>query len=190
MAAEEVAGKIRPNAELLALNGGGVTFSGGEALSQADFVLAVRALLPGVHACVETSGFAPPAVYQRVAKQMDLVIQDVKIIDPAAHKHYTGVDNAVIQENVRWIRDSGIPFRIRVPVIPGVNDNMANMRATAELLRGAKALEKVELLRYNKAAGAKYAGLDMTYSPEFDPMQEVMLYTEPFKEAGIPCDIL
>lgn len=190
MTPKEVADKIRPNAELLTLNGGGVTFSGGEALSQADFVLAVRALLPDVHTCIETSGFAPLETYQRVTRQMDLVIQDVKLMDPQAHRHYTGVDNTLILQNVRWLRESGIPFRIRVPVIPGVNDSRENMRATAELLRGAKALQKVELLRYNKAAGAKYAGVGMTYSPEFDPMREVKLYTEPFKEVGIPCDIL
>lgn len=190
MTAEEAASRVRHNAELLKMNGGGVTFSGGEALAQAEFVLAVRALLPDVHACIETSGFAPEQTYQQVVRAMDLVIQDVKLMDPAAHKRWTGVDNTQILHNVRWLKESGIPFRIRIPVIPDVNDSEENMKATAELLRGAKTLEKVELLPYNKAAGAKYAGLGMNYDPDFPTQQQVRLHTEIFKEANIPCDIL
>lgn len=190
MTAEEAAARVRRNAELLRMNGGGVTFSGGEALAQADFVLAVRALLPELHACIETSGFAPAQIYQRVAREIDLVIQDIKLMDPAAHKRWTGVDNAQILRNVRWLKESGIPFRARIPVIPDVNDSPENMKATAELLQGAKSLEKVELLPYNKAAGAKYAGLGMSYAPDFPTQQQVRLHTEIFEEANIPCDIL
>ena len=190
MTAEEAASRVRHNAELLKMNGGGVTFSGGEALAQADFVLAVRERLPDVHACIETSGFAPAQTYRKVAQAMDLVIQDVKLMDPAAHRRWTGVDNAQILQNVRWLKQSGIPFRVRIPVIPDVNDSEKNMKATAALLHGAPMLEKVELLPYNKAAGAKYAGLGMNYDPDFPAQQQVRLHTEIFKEANIPCDIL
>lgn len=190
MTAEEVAARILPNQELLAMNGGGVTFSGGEALSQADFVLAVSERLPGVHQCIETSGFAPSHTYQKVAHAMNLVIQDIKMMDPELHRRWTGVDNALILENVRWLITSGIPFRVRVPLIPTVNDTIENMRATAEFLRGARALEKVELLPYHKAAGAKYAGLSMQYDPGFPTEEPVQIHTQPFKEAGILCDIL
>lgn len=190
MTADEVAACIRPNAEILKMNGGGITFSGGEALSQLEFVLAVRERLSDLHACIETSGYAPAEVYQRAARKMDLVIQDVKLMDAATHKRWTGVDNAQILENVRWLRQSGIPFCIRVPVIPGVNDNEENMRETARLLAGAKTLEKVELLPYNRAAGAKYAGLGMTYAPGFDEEQAANLLTKPFEEEGVPCGIL
>lgn len=190
MTADEVAERILPNSELLAMNGGGVTFSGGEALAQADFVLAVCEKLPGVHKCIETSGFAPRETYERVVRAMDFVIQDLKIMDPAAHKKWTGVDNAIILDNVRFLMQSGIPFRVRVPLIPTVNDTLDNMRATAEFLRGAKMLEKVELLPYHTAAGAKYAGFDMTYDPGFPTEMPVQIHTEPFKEAGIPCDML
>lgn len=190
MTPQEVADQIRPNAELLKMNGGGITFSGGEALSQSDFVLETRRLLSDLHACVETSGFVTPDLYKRVVCEMDLVIQDIKIMNSDEHKRWTGVDNVLILKNVRWLCQSGIPFRIRIPLIPGVNDTIENMQATASMLSGAVQLEKVELLRYNQAAGAKYAGIGLTYTPDFQQYQEVRIYTKPFEEAGIRCDIL
>ena len=81
-------------------------------------------------------------------------------------------------------------FRIRVPLIPTVNDTMENMEATARLLEGAQMLEKVELLRYNKAAGAKYGGVGLTYAPDFPEQQEPNIFREPFERRGIRVDIL
>ena len=190
MTPQEAADKIRPNAQLLKMNGGGITFSGGEALAQPEFVIETRQMLRDLHACIETSGYAPEEVYRRVVIQMDMVIQDLKIMDPAEHKHWTGADNTLILNNVRWLCQSGIPFRIRIPLIPGVNDTLGNMQATADFISGASCLERVELLRYNRAAGAKYAGVGLTYKPDFCIDQDVNVYTKPFEEAGIPCGIL
>lgn len=190
MTPQETADLIRPNADLLKMNGGGITFSGGEALAQPEFVMETRRILHDLHACIETSGFATADVYRLVASHMDLVIQDIKMMDPSKHKHWTGVDNALILDNVRWLCQSGIPFRIRIPLIPGVNDTIENMQETASFISGAAQLERVELLRFNRAAGAKYAGVGLTFKPEFCVNQEVKLYTQPFEEAGIPCVIL
>ena len=187
MTAEAVAEKIRPSLPVLQLNGGGVTFTGGEALMQPDFVLAVRALLPEAHAAVETSGYAAPEVFQRVAKAMDLVIMDVKLADPRLHCQWTGVDNGLILQNLDWLRESGIPFWIRIPLIPTVNDTEENMRRTAALLKGAPRLERVELLPYHKTAGAKYGAVGMNYDPGFPTGQEPQIHLEPFQEAKIPC---
>ena len=187
MTAEAVAEKIRPSLPVLQFNGGGVTFTGGEALMQPDFVLAVRALLPEAHAAVETSGYAAPEVFQRVAKAMDLVIMDVKLADPRLHRQWTGVDNGLILQNLDWLRESGIPFWIRIPLIPTVNDTEENMRRTAALLKGAPQLERVELLPYHKTAGAKYGAVGMNYDPGFPTGQEPQIHLEPFQEAKIPC---
>ena len=187
MTAEAVAEKIRPSLPVLQLNGGGVTFTGGEALMQPDFVLAVRALLPEAHAAIETSGYAQPEVFQRVAKAMDLVIMDVKLTDPALHRRWTGVDNGPILRNLDWLKKSGIPFWIRIPLIPTVNDTEENMRRTAALLKGAPRLERVELLPYHKTAGAKYGAVGMNYDPGFPTGQEPQIHLEPFQEAKIPC---
>ena len=159
-------------------------------MMQPDFVVAVRKLVPEVHALIETSGFASEAVFTKVCEAMDMVIMDVKIVDPALHKRYTGVDNAPILRNLEILKGMGKLFRIRVPLIPTVNDTPENMEATAKLLEGAQMLEKVELMRYNKAAGAKYSGLDMDYSPDFPEQQEPQLIREPFEKRGIRVDIL
>lgn len=190
MKASEVAEKIRRQAKILALNGGGVTFSGGEVLLQSDFVVAVRKLIPEVHALIETSGFSSEDVFRKVAGIMDMVIMDVKIVDPVLHKKYTGVDNGPILGNLEILKKMNIPFRIRVPLIPTVNDTLENMEATARLLEGSRTLEKVELLRYNKAAGAKYSGVGLEYAPDFPEHQEPMIHREPFESRGISVDIL
>lgn len=190
MSAREVAEKINKQAKILAINGGGVTFSGGEVLLQSEFVIAVRKLVPDVHALIETSGFASAEVFTRLAEVMDMVIMDVKIVDPVLHKKYTGVDNAPILRNLEILKGMGKPFRIRVPLIPTVNDTLENMEATARLLEGADQLEKVELMRYNKAAGAKYSGVGMKYEPDFPEQQEPQIFREPFEKRGIQVDIL
>ena len=190
MTAKEVADKINKQAKILAMNGGGVTFSGGEVMMQPDFVVAVRKLVPEVHALIETSAFATAETFTKICEVMDMVIMDIKIVDPALHKRYTGVDNAPILRNLEILKGMGKLFRIRVPLIPTVNDTLENMEATARLLEGAKMLEKVELMRYNKAAGAKYSGLDMVYNPDFPEQQEPQLIREPFERRGIRVDIL
>ena len=190
MTAGEVAARIRKQAKILALNGGGVTFSGGEVMLQSDFVVAIRKLVPEVHALIETSAFASAETFEKVAGAMDMVIMDVKIADPALHRRYVGVDNAQILRNLQILKGLNKPFRIRVPLIPTVNDTPENMEATAHLLEGAHMLEKVELLRYNKAAGAKYSGVGMTYAPDFPEQQEPRIIREPFERRGIRVNIL
>lgn len=188
--AAEVASKVLKNAKLLQMNGGGVTFSGGEPLMQPDFLLDVRSRLSSLHACMETSGYAPGEVFSRAASAMDFVIMDVKLVDSAAHLRYTGVDNARILENLRWLKASNIPFRVRVPLIPGVTDTRENLSAVAALLPDVKTLEKVELLPYHRAAGAKYASVRRVYAPEFDPERPVNADVSPFVRLGIPAEAL
>ena len=104
---------------------------------------------------------------------------------PALRKQ--GQDVAPLLEQLKGMNKL---FRIRVPLIPTVNDTMENMEATAQLLEGAAMLEKVELLRYNKAAGAKYGGVGLTYAPDFPEQQEPNIFREPFERRGIRVDIL
>ncbi|MEG1775728.1 MAG: glycyl-radical enzyme activating protein [Clostridia bacterium] len=188
--AAEVAARVLANERLLTMNGGGVTFSGGEPLLQPEFVLELRECMRTLHACIETSAFAREDVFQRVAHAMDYVIMDVKLVDAQRHKRYTGVDNAPILRNLRWLKQSGIPFRVRVPLIPTVNDSLENMEATAALLEAAPALHKVELLRYHSAAGAKYPSVGLAYGPDFPVAQAPRVYTEPFVQRGMEVEIL
>jgi pyruvate formate lyase activating enzyme len=185
MTPEEAARRIARNEKALTMSGGGVTFSGGEALMQPDFVLETRALLGGLHAVVETSGYADPETFERVAGRMDLVLIDIKMVDPDAHRRWTGVDNHLILQNLKRLIEMEIPFRARVPLIPSVTDTEENLIATARLLTGAKALDRVELLSYNRAAGAKYAQLGLSYEPDFPEDQASNFFIKPFVERGM-----
>lgn len=188
--AEEIASRLRRNAALLALNGGGITFSGGEPLIQADFVLEVCQWLPDVHKCIETSGYADRETFQRVISAMDYVIMDVKLADDAVHREWTGVSNERILSNLQWLKTCQKPFRIRIPLIPTVNDSLENIRRTAELIAGSPYLDQVELLPYHQAAGAKYQSAGMQYQPRFPVDQPPQIHTKPFKELGMEVHVL
>lgn len=187
--AETLAARVRRDAELFRDSGGGVTFTGGEPLAQADFLCEVLDMLPEIHKAVETSGYAPKATFERVLERVDYVLFDVKLVDSQQHKRWTGVGNELIIANLKTLCESGKPFVVRVPLIPGVNDTLANMEATAELLRGAKGLQRVELLRYHKTAGAKYPMIGLDYAPDFDEDAEPEIH-DTFTKKGIKLLIL
>lgn len=186
MESGELAARLGKSRALYAQSGGGVTFSGGEPLMQWPFVREVAGQLPGVHTAIETSGYASDEVFEEAMRTLCLIIMDIKLMDPALHRHYTGVDNAPILRHARMLCEGGVPFIIRTPLIPGVNDTKEQAEQTAELLRGASLLQRVELLPYHMTAGAKYPMVGMDYHPPFDAEQAVRVFTEPYEARGIP----
>ena len=162
VSALELADELAVNADIMVQSGGGVTFSGGEPLAQTQFLLELIPLLKarGISLAIETSGYAPAADYQAVVSQLDFVYQDVKLLDAAAFRRWTGGDLSVVLANISWLRNSGVPYSFRVPLIPGVNDDAASRGAFAAFADGSK----VEYLPYNTAAGAKYPMLGRVYS--------------------------
>ena len=162
VSASELADELALNADIMKESGGGVTFSGGEPLAQTPFLLELIPLLKarGISLAIETSGYAPAADYQAVVSQLDFVYQDVKLLDAAAFRRWTGGDLSVVLENISWLRKSAVPYSFRVPLIPGVNDDAASRGAFAAFADGSK----VEYLPYNTAAGAKYPMLGRVYS--------------------------
>ncbi len=110
-------------------SGGGVTFSGGEPLSQPEFLAScLRACRErGLHTAVDTCGLAPRDVVLEIAGLTDLVLFDIKQMDPEAHRRHTGADNRLILENLRLLSATGTEIWVRVPLIPGVNDDVANL---------------------------------------------------------------
>lgn len=187
--AGELAARLLRDKDLYSDSGGGVTFTGGEPLTQADFLSDVMRLLPDVHKAVETSGFASTDSFREVVELADLLLMDIKLVDPELHKKYTGSDNAPILANLQILKASGKPFVIRIPLIPGVNDSKQNMEATAALLEGIESLQRVELLRYHKTAGAKYPMAGITYDPPFDVDKEPEIH-DAFTDKGIKLMIL
>ena len=147
-------------------SGGGVTVSGGEPLFQPEFTQALLEAVrgEGVHAALDTSGYAPWHVLEGVLEFTDLVLYDLKHMDPEEHKTLTGVSNELIVENLHRLDGHGIPIWIRIPLIPGCNDGDANLHAMGELLSGLKNVERVEVLGYHRLAESKYERAGMEYT--------------------------
>lgn len=170
--------------------GGGITFSGGEPLAQADFLVALAERLRPIHLALETSGYAPPEKYRRAVESVDHVFQDLKHPDPEQHKRHTGVDPQPIFENLAWLKASGRPFVARIPLIPGVNDAPETLARFADLLTGPSGLKGVELLPYHLTAGAKYAFFGMRYPLSGKPEQPFQPDVSAFAARGLPCRVM
>ena len=186
MEARELADQLLRNERIFRLNKGGVTFTGGEPLMQADFLLEVLTdIHPRIHCAAETSGYASESAFLKVLRHLDFVLFDCKHTDDRLHRRFTRVSNQPILRNLSLLKKSDVPFALRIPLIPGVNDTEENMLAVAGLISDAANLQRVELLRYNKAAGAKYSKVGMEYSPDFDTEAEPQPPTRPLTDAGI-----
>ncbi|MDR1172542.1 MAG: radical SAM protein [Bacteroidales bacterium] len=187
--AADIAEKILRNRDIFEMCGGGITLSGGEPLAQHRFVEEFLQQTASLHRAIETSGYAPPKTFRTIVDLVDLVLMDVKLMDSAKHKQYTGVDNHRILKNLDYLCTSGKNFVVRIPLIPGVNDDASNMQAVLSALKGAKSLQRVELMRYNKLAGAKYPMIGREYHPPFDPAQTPYV-TDIFEKHQIPSIVL
>lgn len=185
--AQELADKLLRDQAYLTAMGGGITLSGGEPTAQPEFLLELLDRTASLHRAIETSGFCSGTVFSAMLERVDYVLMDIKLMDSAQHRHYTGVPNEPILENLERLKKSGKPFRIRIPVIPGVNDSEENFEQTALHLLDAPALEQVELLPYHVTAGAKYEMVGLAYQPSFDPTAAPNLRTEVFHRHGLAC---
>lgn len=145
-------------------SGGGVTVSGGEPLLQADFVAELFALLKneGVHTALDTCLHAPREALDKVLPYTDMLLIDIKAIDPAVHKACTGVDNVRILDNLRYVDNLGKPYEIRIPYVPG--ENSGEIAAIADFICTLKNADRVKLLAYHDLSRTKYESLGMPYT--------------------------
>ena len=170
-------------------SGGGVTFSGGEVLLQSEFAGALAEELRemGMHVAMETAGAVPEPVFTAFLEKVDYVLMDLKHYDSRSHIAGTGVDNRQIIENIRILRDSGIPYLLRIPVIPGFNDRVEDARKFAELLQQLK-ISAVELLPFHQLGQHKYEllGVDYAYAdcPKLHTV-DLRPYRHVFEQHGI-----
>jgi pyruvate formate lyase activating enzyme len=109
----------------------------------------------------------------------------LKLIDPELHRHYTGHANELILSNLQLLSESGKPYIVRVPLVPGVTDTNENYAALVKTVADLPSLIEVDLLPYNRAAGSKYAYAGMQFKPEYDEKQPLNINTEIFEQAGI-----
>jgi pyruvate formate lyase activating enzyme len=144
---------------------GGVTFTGGEPLLQVGFMR--QALLAckkqGIHTAVDTSGATSWANFEAILPLSDLFLYDVKHLDPVKHKKYTSVSNHKILDNLRKLSVKGANIIVRIPLIPGINDDAQNISQCGAYLASLPHLLGVEIMPYHAIGMAKYQGLGIPY---------------------------
>jgi pyruvate formate lyase activating enzyme len=166
VAAPELFVEIKKEIPFYDTSGGGVTFSGGEPLMQAPFLIELLELCGGerIHRAVDTTGHASHETMAAVAEQTDLFLYDLKIMDPEKHKKYTGVSNRLILDNLRWLAEKGVELIVRIPLIPGVNDDPENLDQTGSFLHRLPAIQKVDILPYHDFQKNKYRRFGIHYT--------------------------
>lgn len=170
----EVMREIEKDSIFYEESGGGVTFSGGEALYQPEFLdaLLTACKAKGIHTALDTSGYAPWEAIDRIADKVDLFLYDIKLMDDEKHKKYTGASNQLIFENLKKLAADQRRIWIRIPVIPGINDDEKNIKDIGDFLSSLN-LRDVYLLPYHNIAIDKYARLGKTY-----PLPELALLSD------------
>jgi pyruvate formate lyase activating enzyme len=142
-------------------SGGGVTFSGGEPLSQADFLEECLALSKetGLSTALDTCGYGSWGDLQRQLPYLDLVLFDLKVLNDDLHQKYTGISNQDILENFHQLCSSDLDVVVRRPVIPGVNDSEEEIQDLGEFLIAYNGKIKIDLLPYHSLSADKYLRL-------------------------------
>ena len=147
-------------------SGGGLTLSGGEAMCQKEFALALLkgAHNMGINTAIETTANLPFETVKEFAENLDYILMDIKHTDSAKHKFFTGVPNELILENARKIAETGQNLIIRVPVVPGFNSTPEEILEIARFAKSLPGVEKLHLLPYHRLGSDKYDGLGRKYT--------------------------
>ena len=174
---------------------GGITLSGGEPLMQPEFVLDLLECCQeaGIAACVETSAYVPQTVLQAALPYIQWLFVDIKHMNSNQHREGTGQPNELILDNIRWIRQADWPGRmvVRMPVVPGFNDTVANAEATAQFLVEI-GVNEINLLPFHRLGTSKYQqlGMDYEYAEQVAMGQEALeVLAAVYREKTISCHL-
>ena len=165
VSAEEVMKEIRKDLIFYQESQGGVTFSGGEPLQQIDFLYELLLICQkeGIHRAIDTSGYAPWSDVEHILPLVDLWLYDLKLLNEVKHKKYTGVSNQLILENLRRLSFLGVDIEVRVPLIPGINDDEEELTNMVNLLDSLK-IKKVSILPFHRMGLDKFTRLGLENS--------------------------
>ncbi|MBE6554472.1 MAG: glycyl-radical enzyme activating protein [Ruminococcaceae bacterium] len=146
-------------------SGGGVTVSGGEPLFQPDFTsgLLKKCRENGIHTAIETSGFADEKSLLTVIEYCDLILFDIKETDEERHKQYTGVSAVPILRNLKIVNEKRIPFIIRAPMIPTLNDRASHFKVLKKIRESMESCQGIQVMPYHKIGSYKYELLSKKY---------------------------
>ena len=158
---EPVLRELLKDADFYDASGGGVTLSGGECLTQADFCGALLKQLKGegIHTAVDTCGFVSKAALDQVIPYTDLFLYDLKAWDEDVHIRCTGQSNRIILENLKYLDSRGCDIEIRIPFVPGYNADQ--IPKIGQFLKKLPRLTGIRILPYHNFSGTKYASLNM-----------------------------
>jgi pyruvate formate lyase activating enzyme len=161
MSVGEVMAEVEQDVIFYDESGGGVTLSGGEPLMQPEFLLAVlnQCQRQRIHTAVDTSCYAESKIVEMAGERANLFLCDIKHMDNKIHERFTGVGNNLILDNIRLISEAGKEIIIRIPVIPGFNDEKANIEATSKFTASLPGVIRVDILPFNLGGKEKSARL-------------------------------
>jgi len=171
-------------------SGGGVTLSGGDPLFQFEFTKALltRFREEGLHTALDTAGFGELEQFQAIVKMSDLVLLDIKMMDPALQEAYTGVPLDPIIRNAKWLGSESIPVWIRTPVIPGFTDSQNNVAFIASFIRKhLPNVERWDFLGFNNLCAAKWQRLDVPFACAETPLVSGGKMTQIIEAARASC---
>lgn len=194
MTVRECIDKVKRDKLFFEDSGGGITLSGGEMLVHPEFSanLLAAAHENGIKTCVESSSFAPKEIIDKVFAHVDLALLDIKHMDDELHKKYTGISNKQILENIKHVYNNlHVPVIIRVPVIPGCNDDEKNIKQTALFAKSLGSDVLVNLLPAHKLGESKNESLGQENKITIEvPSDEHMRHLKEIVEKiGQPCKI-
>jgi pyruvate formate lyase activating enzyme len=192
MTVDQVMAEILKDELFFNRSGGGVTISGGEPLAQGPFVLELlRACKErGLHTTLDTSGYGPWPSLEILLEYLDLILFDIKHMDPKAHIRGTGKSNALPLSNLRRI-PRNIEVWIRLPLIPGYNDSRENLEQVIKVSREIGA-EKISLLPFNRYGDGKYLNLGREIPmPNYKPHRpgEIKEIKSVLERSGLPVTV-
>ncbi|MDP4160440.1 MAG: glycyl-radical enzyme activating protein [Bacillota bacterium] len=188
MSVSDVMAEIEKDLIFYDESGGGVTFSGGEAIMQPVFLLEVlkECRKKEIHTAVETCGYVKLESLQMISDYVDLFLYDLKLMDTKKHQEFTGAPNELILGNLRWLAEHHPQVIVRVPIIPTINDDEENLSQLGEFVASLRRVTKLHILPYHNAGSDKYRRLGRRYllpgiqPPDNERMEKIKGQLEQF----------
>jgi glycyl-radical enzyme activating protein len=134
---------------------GGITLTGGEPMQQFAFIDSLLGRTGDIHICMETSGYADPKHFEKLLPRVNLFLFDYKATDPEKHRQFCGVDNGLILSNLDLLYNGGADIILRLPLIPGVNDDAGHFEGVARLLEKYSRIDHAEIMAYHNLGVSK-----------------------------------
>ena len=176
LSVDDIMKEIKKESFVFDQSEGGVTFCGGEPLMHRALLMELldKCGELRIHRAVDTSLYATESLVREIAQNCELILADMKHMDPAMHKKYTGESNELILSNIRMLANEGFSFTPRIPLIEGINADEQNITAVAQFLASLPGFEErtVELLPYHDVAKGKHEKLYTNYNPDNIPMDK------------------